>query len=403
MSENSENQKLCRLLLVDDTPTNLAVLKETLAPEGYNLVFANSGEKALEIAPKTMPELILLDIMMPGIDGLETCRKLKADSKTSKIPIIFITAKKEVEDIVEGFKAGGVDYITKPFQQEEVCARVRTHLDLVRLKKSVEEQYTRVREVLEKTLSGSVGLMTEILSSFDPDLYEHATHLKELARELAVTLKVKNSWELEIAAMLAPIGYVSIPQEVIAKFKAGSNLKKDEQIVLASVYESGSQSLARIPHLKQVSKIVLYLGKYYNGEGVPSDSVVKKNIPYGARILKILGDMLKFEGQGNNRIQALDLMRSPRGRYDPDILEAVYRHFVAQVTDVKIEDDNSIAISIKQLKAGHVLSRSVFSMGGENLLVEGTKVSKMKLDLLLNHSKLNGLKEPLYIKNMNPE
>jgi len=403
MSESPENQDVGRLLLVDDTPTNLAVLKETLAPKGYKLMFANSGEKALEISAKTIPELILLDIMMPGIDGLETCRQFKADPKTREIPIIFITAKKESEDIVAGFQAGGVDYITKPFQQDEVCARVRTHLDLIRLRKSLEEQYNRVREVLEKTLSGSVGLLTEILSSFDSVLFEHATHLKELVREVAAELKVKNAWELEIAAMLAPIGYVSIPQEVITKFKEGNSLNKDEQLILASVYESGSQSLARIPHLKQVSKIVLYLGKYYDGEGMPSDSVVKKNIPYGARILKLLGDMLKLEDEGNNRIQALDLMRSPRGRYDPDILAAVYQYFVSQITDVKLEDDDAIPIAIKQLKAGHVLSRSVFSMDGENLLVEGTKVTKMKLDLLLNHSKLNGLKEPIYIKNMNSD
>jgi putative two-component system response regulator len=402
MSEAGNEQNVSRVLLVDDTPTNLAVLKETLAPEGYKLAFANSGEKALEIASQLTPELILLDVMIPGIDGLETCRQLKANSKTKEIPVIFITAKKETEDIVAGFKVGGVDYITKPFQQEEVCARVKTHLELVRLRKSVEEQYNRVREVLENTLSGSVGLLTEILSSFDPNLFEHASRLKELAHRISGSLKVKNAWELDLAAMLAPIGYVSIPREIIAKTKEGKNLSQNEREILAGVYESGSQILSRIPHLKQVSKIVLYLGKYYEGEGFPEDSISKKDIPYGARLLKLLGEMLKLEKNGKGRLEALDSLRIPKGRYDPEILDNIYKLFELEKTD-KRNGEQSISVSVKELKIGHILSRSVLSLDGENLLAEGTKLSKMKLNLLINHSKLSGLKEPIYIRDLNPE
>ena len=129
-----------RVLLVDDTPLNLAVLKEALSSEKYKLSFANSGERALEIVSKLTPDLILLDIMMPGIDGYETCHRLKQSPKSKDIPIIFITAKKETEDIVQGFRVGGVDYITKPFQMEEVCARIRNHLELQYLRKQNEER-----------------------------------------------------------------------------------------------------------------------------------------------------------------------------------------------------------------------------------------------------------------------
>lgn len=117
-----------KVLMVDDTPANIDVLRKVLSIEGYRLSFANSGEKALKIVERAIPDLILLDVMMPGMDGFETCRHLKTDEKTRDIPIIFITAKTDMEDLVEGFKAGAVDYITKPFRQEEVCMRVRTHL-----------------------------------------------------------------------------------------------------------------------------------------------------------------------------------------------------------------------------------------------------------------------------------
>ncbi len=117
-----------KVLMVDDTPANIDVLRKVLTPEGYRLSFANDGEKALKITERTQPDLILLDIMMPGIDGFETCRRLKANPNNADIPVIFISAKTDTQDLMDGFRLGAVDYITKPFKQEEVCARVRVHL-----------------------------------------------------------------------------------------------------------------------------------------------------------------------------------------------------------------------------------------------------------------------------------
>lgn len=127
--ERDRNTKM-KIMLVDDTPANIDILRETLKSEHYDIAVAPNGETALKIAPRFEPDLILLDVMMPGIDGYETCKKLKENEKTKEIAVIFITAKTEVEDIVKGFTVGGVDYITKPFRQEEVCARVQTQLQL---------------------------------------------------------------------------------------------------------------------------------------------------------------------------------------------------------------------------------------------------------------------------------
>ena len=127
------------ILIVDDIPANLNLLRQALEIEGYNIIAAPSGEVALQIAARTQPDLILLDIMMPGIDGLETCRRLKDDKATADIPVIFITAKDETASVVEGFQVGGVDYIAKPFQHEEVRARVQTHLTIKRLQDGLRE------------------------------------------------------------------------------------------------------------------------------------------------------------------------------------------------------------------------------------------------------------------------
>lgn len=134
MSEKKVNAMQPQVLIVDDHPANLKVLRDALEPEGYIILGASNGEDALRITARALPDIILLDIVMPpGIDGYEVCRQLKQNQSTVQIPVIFITIKEEKESLLEGFRVGGVDYITKPFEKEEVLARVETHLKIARL------------------------------------------------------------------------------------------------------------------------------------------------------------------------------------------------------------------------------------------------------------------------------
>jgi phosphoserine phosphatase RsbU/P len=137
------------ILLVDDNPTNLQVLFQTLEGVGCKLLIAKNGEMALSIAGKALPDLILLDIMMPDIDGYEVCRQLKNNPATSDIPVIFLSALGDTGDKVKGLQLGAVDYITKPFQPDEVIARVNTHLTIHRLKREVENQKDQLEHELE--------------------------------------------------------------------------------------------------------------------------------------------------------------------------------------------------------------------------------------------------------------
>ncbi len=136
------------VLIVDDTPTNLAVISEALSDAGFETAVATSGERALKQIERRSPDLILLDIMMPGIDGFETCRRLKADPRYEEIPIIFMTALADVNSKVLGFDLGAVDYITKPFQEREVLARVGTHLNLKQTRKQLQASEARLDSIL---------------------------------------------------------------------------------------------------------------------------------------------------------------------------------------------------------------------------------------------------------------
>ena len=129
-----------RILIVDDTPANIRLLTDTLEPRGYEIFAASSGDAGLKIAARSKPHLILLDVMMPGRDGFDICRALKADEALRAIPVLFITAKHDTESVLRGFRAGAVDYILKPFQGEEVVGRVETHLKLSRLTRELTKR-----------------------------------------------------------------------------------------------------------------------------------------------------------------------------------------------------------------------------------------------------------------------
>ena len=131
------------VMIVDDTRPNVLVLQQALNSIGYNISVAFDGEMALDLIPKTKPDLILLDVMMPGVNGFEVCKLLKKDPTVKDIPVIFITAMGMPKDVLEGFEAGAVDYITKPFNLQEVCARVKTHLTLsAAIKKLIQDSET---------------------------------------------------------------------------------------------------------------------------------------------------------------------------------------------------------------------------------------------------------------------
>jgi serine phosphatase RsbU (regulator of sigma subunit) len=163
-NHNSDTESI---LLVDDNPTNLQVLFQTLEGVGCKLLIAKNGNGALAIAGKALPDLILLDIMMPDIDGYEVCRQLKADPATADIPVIFLSALGETEDKVKGLRLGAVDYITKPFQPDEVIARVNTHLTIHRLKREVESQKDQLKHELEVVSEVQRKLLPKKLPEID--------------------------------------------------------------------------------------------------------------------------------------------------------------------------------------------------------------------------------------------
>ena len=185
------------ILIVDDNPTNLQVLSDALINEGFRIAVAVDGESALEQVKYHRPELILLDIMMPGIDGFETCRHLKNNSETKDIPVIFMTALADSKNKVEGLRLGAVDYITKPFQHEEVLARVNIHMQLQNMNSTLKEQNIRLKEEIKNREVAEEKLLSlnQKLETFNKDL---ETKVEARTRTLAAALEELKEMQVQL-------------------------------------------------------------------------------------------------------------------------------------------------------------------------------------------------------------
>jgi CheY-like chemotaxis protein/predicted transcriptional regulator len=182
MNQNQQRSKAMNkdsILVIDDNPTNLSLLVDTLTKKGYKILAAEDGESALEILDHTRPDLILLDVLMPGIDGFETCRRLKAEPTTREIPVIFMTALSDSIDEVKGLELGAVDYIIKPFQIETLLARINTHLTVVKLQTQLQARVEELEAALDKVklLSGMLPICANCKNIRDDKGYWHQVEI----------------------------------------------------------------------------------------------------------------------------------------------------------------------------------------------------------------------------------
>ncbi|MEO1386360.1 MAG: response regulator [Cyanobacteria bacterium J06634_6] len=185
------------ILIVDDNPTNLEVLSESLIQEGFQVAVAIDGESALEQISYHPPELILLDVMMPGIDGFETCRRLKENPDTYNIPVVFMTALSDAQNKVKGLSLGAIDYITKPFQHEEVLARVRVHLQVQNLARTLQEQNHLLKGEIEQRQTAEAKLVeaNQALENLNHQLEER---VEERTRDLSEALKTVKKTQVQL-------------------------------------------------------------------------------------------------------------------------------------------------------------------------------------------------------------
>tara|TARA_R110001592_G_scaffold113940_14_gene313313 strand:- start:452 stop:1480 length:1029 start_codon:yes stop_codon:yes gene_type:complete len=303
-----------KILVVDDEPNNLQVINQVLVGN-YQLVFAKNGQRAIEIAIEQQPDLILLDIMMPGMDGYEVCRELKNIKSTAHIPIIFVTAMSEMENECQGFEAGGVDYITKPICPEIVRVRVKTHLSLVGVNELKETRMQIIQRLgrAAEYKDNETGLHVIRMSHYSK-LIAMAAGLDEFTQETLLN-----------AAPMHDIGKIGIPDHILLK---PGKLDAKEWAIMKTHANIGSDIIGEhdSPLLSMALSIALTHHEKWDGSGYPNH-LKGQEIPLVGRIVAIADvfDALTSERPYKEAWpvdKAIAHMNSVSGsHFDPDLIK----------------------------------------------------------------------------------
>lgn len=316
-----------RLLLVDDEPTNLQVLRHVLQAD-YRLLFATDGARALQVAREQRPDLVLLDIMMPHMDGYAVCCALKADAATASIPVIFITALNDSQDETAGFDVGGVDYLTKPVSPPVVRARVRNHLSLVRV------------DELRETRLQIVQRLGRAAEYKDNETGLHVIRMSHFSQLLALAAGCSPAWAEDLlnAAPMHDVGKIGIPDAVLRK---PGPLDADEWATMRRHPEIGAEIIGEHPSgvLQLAREIALAHHEKWDGSGYPR-GLAGEAIPLSARIVAI-ADV--FDALTTRRpykepwpVQdALDHIAAQAGKHFDPALVALFAPLLPQLLEIR--------------------------------------------------------------------
>ena len=281
-----DRDKRCTVLIVDDTPDNISLLKAALVDE-FGIKVATRGQKALEIARDMPVDVILLDVMMPEMDGFETCRLLKADPLTRSIPVIFITARGEIDDEAKGFSCGGVDYITKPISACIVRARVKTHLALYDQNRALESRVRERTAELQESRLEILNRLGRAAEYRDNETGLHVVRMSRFCQIIALAYGLSGE-EAELLLNVAPmhdIGKIGIPDRVLLK---PGRLDPEERRIIETHCEIGRQIIgAHSSDLLNASASIAYTHhEKWDGSGYPQ-GLSGARIPLFSRTLAV--------------------------------------------------------------------------------------------------------------------
>ena len=377
-----------KILMVDDDRMVLTSYHRVLQKR-FKADVAQGGSQAMQALYGHGPYAVLIaDMQMPGMNGVELCEKVAAQFPNTIR--IMLTADLDQSTAMEAINQGQVfRFLTKPCPPEKLCKVVEAALHQHRLE-------TTERDLLEETLTGSLKVLTEILAVIDPGSFGRAEIMRLRAQELAMALIVEAPWEVGVAAMLAPLGFVTLPPALIVRMREGGHLSVEERETIRGVPEFGARLLERIPRMEGVAMIVRYQNKDYSGDGDPLDAVRGEDIPLGARILRVVSDYQDLMDRRGSRRVAMEQLKLNRGWYDPQVLQAL-EDLLGRPSELATPAvPRSMAVA--ELKVGMLLTEDVKTMLGMLVAPAGTHILESHLEKIQTFARLIGVAEPVWVR-----
>ena len=364
------------VLIVDDEPINVKILAAILEANDYQVRSAFSGEDCLRRVAEETPDVILLDIMMPGMEGFAVARQLKESETSCFIPVIMVTALSDVKSRIHALDAGADDFLSKPADKAELLARVRASVKVRAYHEEMRKQQREKDELLNKTLKGTIRLLVEILASTNPAAFSQCSRLVPLTRRLAQYLMHKEAWQAELVMMLSPIVEIVIPKSLLQKLYQGELLDDEEQRVFLLRSRQGIKLLADIPNLEPVAMALTYRHKNFDGSGLPRDRVAGADIPMAARIIRAVFDFDRLQSDVPDE-DSLQLMRRREGCYDINVLAVLQ-----DVQRLAFAESLFKEFPVEDLLPGMLLGQDVLDNSGRLIVGKGNELtSLMKLRL----------------------
>jgi response regulator RpfG family c-di-GMP phosphodiesterase len=351
-------QQQLKILCVDDEPNILESFRRQLRGK-FDLEVATSAAQALDLFKSGQRfSVVVSDMRMPVMDGVEF---LKNVQKFSPLTVrVMLTGNADQETAARAVNDGQIfRFMNKPCSPET----------LEKVLEAATQQHkllTAEKELLQNTLSGSIKVLSEILALSDPFAYGSVAAIRETTKIIARTLNIENSWELELAVMLHPIGWVTVPEAIKAKFRTGQTLTSEERQMIERVPELGNQFIKAIPRLEGVARIVLYCEKNFDGSGFPKDSIKGTHIPECARIIRIALALAKLESAGLSHEAALDALKLRAAEFDQEIVSKVCAS--KDKDSVNSSGVSSFEIQPNQLCPGQRLTENLHCNDGRLLL-----------------------------------
>lgn len=378
-----------KILCVDDDANLLAGIQRNLRKR-FDLETTVDSLQALQLMKRNGPyAVVVADMQMPGINGIEFLNL--ARQQCPDTVRIMLTGNADQGTAIEAVNQGQIfQFLTKPCPSDHLAKVLDDGLARYR-------QVMAERELLEQTLNGSVKVLMETLALVDAGVFGRSQTLRDYTRQLAQTMQLPFTWELELAAMLSQIGFVSVPPALNQKARAGFGLTGAERDILSRVPQVGSDLLTNIPRLKTVARIVLYQGKHFDGSGLPLDSIKGAEIPIESRIITALTDLIQLESGRIPKFKALEQMRQSPGRYDPEVLDAMCRSFELGPQNATAPQTSGKAVQAIELRPGHMLLSDIKTLDDVLIVTAGNRITPLLLERLKNFAAIGGLKEPIYI------